>query len=428
MSTNDRRVVVTGLGVCAPEALQVNDLHQLLLANRSGVRHFPELAKLGFSCQIGGMPNLEAVELENYFSRPWLKGLNSKGLVYAALSGKEAWLDAGLPLDMEGRDADTGIVFGAGILGIDKLREAIHKVDQGEVRRLGSTTVLQTMTSGASAYLAGMFGCGNRVSANSAACSTGTEAIALGFDWIRQGKAKRMLVGSTSEGGPYVWGGFDAMRILPRKYNDRPTEASRPMSASASGFVPSCGAGALVLEELESAKEREVEIYAEIEAAVVNSGGQREGGSFTSPNPRAVLECIDKTIEESRTPPDQIDAINGHLTATGGDLAEIKAWHEAFHKRGQALPFTNSFKGHIGHALAAAGSIESVGCVLQLKHQVVYGNHNLTDVHPDIAGFASSSLLQKSQPTSLRRVIKASFGFGDVNACLIFRDWPEPKA
>jgi 3-oxoacyl-(acyl-carrier-protein) synthase len=413
------------LGVCAPEALRTSELHELLLKKQSGIRHHQELSDLGFSCQIGGMPNLEQVVLEDYFDRAWLKGLNSKGLIYAALSGKEAWLDAGLPIDKEGRDADTGIVFGAGILGIDKLREAIHKVDQGEVRRLGSTTVLQTMTSGASAYLAGMFGCGNRVSANSSACSTGTEAIALGYDWIRQGKAKRMLVGSTSEGGPYVWGGFDAMRILPRKFNDRPTEASRPMSASASGFVPSCGAGALVLEEMESAKARGAGIYAEIEAAAVNGGGQREGGSFTAPNPLAVRDCINEVIEKSGVHPQGIDVINGHLTATAGDLSEIKAWYDVFHKSRTTLPFINSFKGHLGHALAAAGSIESVGCVLQLKHQVIYGNRNLSDLHPQIAELASSDLQQESQSVPLRRVIKASFGFGDVNACLIFRQWSD---
>ena len=423
MSSNTRRVVITGIGVCAPSALTASDLHDLLLNNRSGIQHYPELAELGFSCQIGGMPELDSIDLANYFDRVWLKGLNSKGLIYAALCGKEAWNDARLPIDSEQRDPETGIVFGAGILGIDKLREAIHRVDDGEVRRLGSTTVLQTMTSGASAYLAGLLGCGNRVSANSSACSTGTEAVALGFDWIRQGKAKRMLVGSTSEGGPYVWGGFDAMRILPRKYNDRPTEASRPMSASASGFVPSCGAGALVLEDLESAIERGAAIYAEVEAAVVNSGGQREGGSFTAPNPRAVQECIDNTITQSGVDPSYIDAINGHLTATRGDLAEVQAWQKAFKNKGASLPKINSFKGHIGHALAAAGSIEVVGCVLQLHHQVVYGNRNLSDVLPEIADIAGTSALQQSESSAVNRIIKASFGFGDVNACLIFRKW-----
>ena len=96
MSSNTRRVVVTGMGVCAPGALEVSQLHELLFSNQSSIRHFPELAQLGFSCQIGGMPDLSKVQLDDYFDRAWLKGLASKGLIYAALSGREAWIDAGL--------------------------------------------------------------------------------------------------------------------------------------------------------------------------------------------------------------------------------------------------------------------------------------------------------------------------------------------
>ena len=423
MSSNTRRVVITGIGVCAPSALSASDLHDLLLNNRSGIQHYLELAELGFSCQIGGMPELDSIDLANYFDRVWLKGLNSKGLIYAALCGKEAWNDARLPIDSEQRDPETGIVFGAGILGIDKLREAIHKVDDGEVRRLGSTTVLQTMTSGASAYLAGLLGCGNRISANSSACSTGTEAVILGADWIKQGKAKRMLVGSTSEGGPYVWGGFDAMRVLPRSFNDKADQASRPMSATAAGFVPSCGAGALVLEDLDAAVERGATIYAEFLSGSLNAGGQREGGSLTAPNPKAVRDCIRDTIKKSGLNASEIDTINGHLTATKGDVAEIAAWTEVFAEQQADLPPINSFKGHLGHALAASGSIELVACVNQLKHQVIYGNRNCVDLHPEIAKMAGDRVLQTSRSQSLDVVIKASFGFGDVNASVIFKKW-----
>ena len=121
---------------------------------------------------------------------------------------------------------------------MDKFREAVYKVDEGNVRRLGSTAVIQTMASGISAYLGGILGAGNQVTTNSSACTTGTEAVLLGYERIASGKATRMLVGSCSDSGPYVWGGFDAMRILPTKFNENPTKASRPMSASASGFVP----------------------------------------------------------------------------------------------------------------------------------------------------------------------------------------------
>src|SRR5690606_20373291 len=128
-----------------------------------------------------------------------------------------------------------------------------------------------------------------------------------------------MLVGSCGESGPYVWGGFDAMRILPGKFNDDPESASRPMSASAAGFVPGSGAGALLLETRESALQRGAKIYAEIIGGAVNSGGQRGGGSMTAANSTAVEKCIISAVKNSGISPNDIDAINGHLTATTRD-------------------------------------------------------------------------------------------------------------
>ena len=295
-------------------------------------------------------------------------------------------------------------------------------LDAGKVRRLGSTSVVQTMASGISAYLGGILGCGNQVTTNSSACSTGTEAIVMGYERIQQGKVKRMLVGSCSDSGPYVWGGFDAMRILPRKYNDNPEEASRPMSASASGFVPGSGAGALVLESLESALERGAPIYAEVLGGAVNSGGQRAGGSMTAPNNEAVQRCIRTAVENSGIKPTAIDAINGHLTATGKDATEVLNWTEALGLTKANFPFMNSFKSLFGHCLAAAGSIESVGAVLQLKEQCVFGNRNSEDLHLEIDKLVPKDKIpQQTVKNKLNIVAKASFGFGDVNACVIFK-------
>jgi 3-oxoacyl-[acyl-carrier-protein] synthase I len=221
---------------------------------KSGIRFFKELEELKFSCQIGGKPEVPPEMLEKYFTPLQLRGLNSSGIVYGVIAGMDAWKDAGLkPAPEDGADYDSGIIFGTGILGVDKFREGIYLIDSGKTRRLGSTTVIQTMASGISAYLGGILGCGNQVTTNSSACTTGTEAVIMAYDRIKAGKAKRMLAGSCGEDGPYVWGGFDAMRILPGNYNEKPDKASRPMSASASGFVPGSGAGALLLEDYETA-------------------------------------------------------------------------------------------------------------------------------------------------------------------------------
>ncbi|WP_350285767.1 beta-ketoacyl-[acyl-carrier-protein] synthase family protein [uncultured Croceitalea sp.] len=417
------RVVVTGLGVCAPNGVGLSGFETAMTKGISGISFHEQLKKLIFSCQIAGKPNIEDVDLNNYFTKVQLKGLDASGLVYGVMAGKDAWRDAGLHTpDTDGDpDWDTGVIFGTGILGVDKFRDAIYKVDAGDVRRLGSTAVIQTMASGISAFLGGILAAGNLVTTNSSACTTGTEAILMGYERIRSGQAVRMLVGSCSDSGPYVWGGFDAMRILPRNYNDDPTSASRPMSASASGFVPGSGAGALVLESLESALARGATIYGEILGGNSNSGGQRSGGSMTAPNSMAVQRCIRAAMANANILPEAIDTINGHLTATTKDPAEIQNWSQALGLKGEDFPMINSFKGHFGHCLAAAGSIECVAVLLQLKNQRLYGNLNCNDIHPDILNtIAETRIPKKTMDYPIKISAKASFGFGDVNACIIF--------
>ena len=417
-----RRVVITGLGVCAPNGIGLIDFTSALQNGKSGIRFQPKLQELEFGCQIAGEPLVKDNFVNQYFTPLQLRGLNASGIVYGVIAGTDAWRDAGLQISpKETPDWDSGILFGTGILGVDKFRESIHLVDEKNVRRLGSTTVLQTMASGISAYLGGILGCGNQVTTNSSACTTGTEGILMAYDRIASGRAERILTGSCSDSGPYVWGGFDAMRILPRKYNSNPTQASRPMSASAAGFVPGSGAGALVLESLESAQHRGARIYAEVLGGAVNSGGQRASGSMTAPNSEAVQRCIVQAIENAGIQTSDIDTINGHLTATAKDPSEIENWCHALGRSGSDFPYINSFKGLFGHCLAAAGSIESVGTILQLHHDQIFGNVNCEDVHPAIAKkIFSVKIPTKTMAYSPKFLAKASFGFGDVNACVIF--------
>ncbi|WP_419211647.1 beta-ketoacyl-[acyl-carrier-protein] synthase family protein [Maribacter sp. X9] len=419
----NRRVVITGLGVCAPNGVGLKDFTQALLDGKSGIRHQPILEKLGFGCQVAGEPLVKDNLIDHYFTPLERRGLNATGIVYGVIAGMDAWEDAGLVKNTTSEPTwDRGILFGTGILGVDKFREAIHLIDEGNVRRLGSTSVIQTMASGISAYLGGQLGCGNQVTTNSAACTTGTEGILMAYERIVQGKAEIMLTGSCSDSGPYVWGGFDAMRILPRGYNDNPCEASRPMSASASGFVPGSGAGALVLESLERAQKRGARIYAEVLGGEVNSGGQLGEGSMTAPNSMAVQRCIKNAVFNAGIATADVDVINGHLTATSKDAFEIENWSQALNRIGAEFPYINSFKGTVGHCLAAAGSIECVGALLQFKHHVVFKNVNCDDLHPTITEIvAAHKIPRETLDYSPKIMAKASFGFGDVNACVIFK-------
>ena len=418
-----RRVVVTGLGVCAPNGVGLSDFTQSLLDGKSGIRHQPILEKLGFGCQIAGEPLVKDNFIDNYFTPLERRGLNATGIVYGVIAGVDAWKNAGLEKNKtEEPSWERGILFGTGILGVDKFREAIHLIDDGSVRRLGSTSVIQTMASGISAYLGGLLGCGNQVTTNSAACTTGTEGIIMAFERISLGKAEIILTGSCSDSGPYVWGGFDAMRILPRDYNNNPSQASRPMSASASGFVPGSGAGALVLESLESAQKRGAHLYAEVLGGEINSGGQLGEGSMTAPNSIAVQRCIRQAMYNSGIEASDVDVINGHLTATSKDALEIENWSKALNRSGKDFPYINSFKGTVGHCLAAAGSIESVATILQFQEKVVFKNINCDDIHTEIQSLISEDRIpRKTMGHNPKIIAKASFGFGDVNACVIFK-------
>lgn len=419
----NNRVVITGLGVVAPNGIGISEFSRAISRGISGITYQQQLADLHFSCCIAGSPQISEEKKLEYLTPLQLRGFNSSGIMFGCIAGIDAWKDAGFSVSSDSElDFDTGTIFGTGTSGVEKFREAIYKLDDQQVKRLGSTVVVQTMASGISAFLGGILGLGNQVTTNSSACTTGTEAILMGYERIKNGQAKRMLVGSCSDEGPYIWGGFDAMRVMTYKSNETPEKGSRPMSATAAGFVPGAGAGALVLESLDSAIERKATIYAEVLGGHINSGGQRQGGTMTAPNAEAVQDCIRRAIVNANISASEIDTINGHLTATAKDPLEIQNWSKALNRNAGDFPYINSLKSMVGHCLAAAGSIESVATVLQLKDQFIFPNINCEDIHPEISSIINADkIVRDIIRTDINIAAKASFGFGDVNACIIFK-------
>ena len=421
----DNRVVVTGLGVVAPNGVGLTAFTDAIKKGISGIKHDPQLEQLQFSCQITGKPELSDSLIAQYFTALELRNFNSTGILYGVIAGMDAWKNAGLTiLEGEEPDWDSGTIFGTGTSGIEKFRESIYKVDDLQLRKLGSTVVAQTMASGISAYLGGKLGFGNQTTTNSSACITGTESILMAYERIKSGQATKMLAGSTSDSGPYIWAGFDAMKVCTYKHNQSPEQGSRPMSASASGFVPGSGAGAVVLESLNSALKRGATIYAEILGGHINSGGQRGTGTMTAPNSIAVQRCIKRALQNAGINASQVDAINGHLTATSKDATEIQNWSIALNRKGLDFPYTNSLKSITGHCLSAAGSIECVASILQLHQDFIFPNVNCEDLNPEISDIVDSNKIpQRLLNSNVNIVAKASFGFGDVNACVILKKY-----
>ena len=421
-----RRIVVTGIGVIAPNGNGLEEYRRALREGVSGIRHQPLLEELKFGCTVGGIPQGADEIATEYFEPDELLAMNSSHR-YGCVAAVDAWTDAGFERPEAGDDHiywEAGTILGTGVGGLDTTGEKlVPMTDAGRVRRLGSTIVEQVMGSGVSARVAGMLALGNQVTSNSSACSTGLEAIIDGYRRIAGGRADRMLCGGSEGSSHYAWAGFDSMRVLCRNHNDEPEKASRPLSASAGGFVPGSGAGLLHLESLESAQGRGARIYAEVLGGAINCGGHRGGGSMTAPNSEGVRRCIHQAVEDASIDPDEVDAINGHLTATGADPREVASWAKALERTPDTFPAITSTKSMIGHGLGAAGGLEAVACILMLEGGFVHPSLNCEDMHPEIEQYAASIPHVVREMPELNTIIKAGFGFGDVNSCAIFRKW-----
>src|SRR6195952_2528677 len=416
----NKRVVVTGLGVVSPNGVGVPAFLNAIQKGISGIKFVPLYEELHMSCQVAGLPDFEWESLRKYISEVTFYGLKGTNIGYGITAALDAWTDSGMAFDTDEPRWETGCVFGNSTPDTQAMKIVISRVDNKEAKKLGSRVVEQTMNSGVTSYISGRLGLGNKVITNSSACATGTQAILMGYEYIKHGYAKRMVVGSSEHVDPYVFGTFDSMRVLSRKFNDRPEQASRPMSATAGGFVPGSGAAALILEDLDFALERGATIYAEVLGGSSNSGGQRMGGTMTAANSTGVIRCINEALSNSGIAADQIDLISGHLTATNADRQEIQNWTKALNRSGEDFPLTNSLKSMIGHSLSAAGSIETVASILQIVHGFVHPNINFEDPNPEITNLVSLDKLPvKMIKKEVNIVAKANFGFGDVNSCLI---------
>lgn len=415
-----RRVVITGMGVVSPNGIGLPGFLHAIKNGISGIKFIPQYEELRLSCQVAGLPGFVWENLANYLSEVTLHGLRGTNIGYGLVAALDAWADSGMAYETGQARWETGCVFGNSTADTEAMKNVITRVDNKEARKLGSRVVEQAMNSGVTSYISGRLGLGNKVITNSAACATGTQAILMGYEYIKHGYADRMLTGSTEHVDPYVFGAFDSMRVLSRKFNDQPEKSSRPMSLSAGGFVPGSGAAALILEELEFARKRGARIYAEVLGGASNSGGQRQGGTMTAASSEGVIRCIKDALTSAGTEPAQIDLISGHLTATHADKQEIQNWSVALGRRGRDFPVTNSLKSMIGHCLSAAGSIETVASILQIIHNFVHPNINLEDPNPEILEIAGvDNLPVKMMEKDVNIVAKANFGFGDVNSCLI---------
>jgi 3-oxoacyl-(acyl-carrier-protein) synthase len=430
-----KRIVVTGVGAVAPNGLGMADYRAALKAGKSGISFHEELKKLNFACQIGGKPPVGPDEAEALIPDADLAKLN-EAMVYATMAAVEAARMSGVPVDLKKGyqstpvDWDTGTIIGCGIGGMDTMCDEMAPVlvaageqDPGMgCRPMGTDIVPKIMESSVSVAVGKFLGLGGQTTTNSSACNTGTEALFEAFKHMQLGYSESMYAGGAEGTHAGTWSGFDAMRdVLCSKFNDMPEKGSQPMGAGACGFVPAGGAGVLRLETLEHAQKRGAKILVELVAAYCNSGGQRDGGTMTFPNPDGVARCIRRVLKDSGVDPKRISLINGHLTSTGADPREVASWIKALELPLDKFPLIQSTKSMIGHTLGAAGALECAAVVDQIVGGYVHPSINSENVHPQIP--IGASIPHEMKTKELEYVIKASFGFGDVNGCLLFKRW-----
>lgn len=419
------RIVVTGMGILAPNAHGLDDYSTALREGRSGIRFVQELADLGFGCQVAGIP-VGVEELKSAYFLPEALSRMSEVMLFSAIAAIDCWRDAGFEVpahDSDEVDWETGAVIGTGAGSHDTLGNKVVPLVNGKrIRRLGGSTTEQIMVSGVSANIGGMLGLGGPVTTNASACSTGTESVLLAAQILRQGRVKRMLAAAAEGASAYTWGPLDSMFVMVRDFNDRPAEACRPMSATAAGFAPSAGAGAILLETLESAEERGARIYAELLGGYANSGGQRQGGSITAPNPEGIRRCIRGALADAGVEARDVDAVNGHLTGTMADPMEIECWRTALSREASTMPWIQATKSLVGHGLGAAGAFECVASILELHEGFLHPSVNCEDLHAAIEPYADR-VVREAREEEIRVLAEASFGFGDINGCLILGKW-----
>ncbi len=407
-----RRVVITGLGTVNPLGNSVHESWGALCAGRSGIGPISKFDAADFHTRIAG-------ELKNFDP---LQFVNKKEhrryddfIIYALAGAEMAMADAGLSIGGAAAER-TGVIVGSGIGGlttIEKLKETMQQHGPGKLSPFAVPSVLANLAAG---HVSIRFGAKGPINCTVTACAAGTNAIGEAFWMIQRGHADAMIAGGTEAAVcPMCVAGFNAMRAISVR-NDRPEAASRPFDRDRDGFVIGEGCGIVILEELGEALKRGARIYAEIAGFGLTS----DAFHMAAPPPghEGAARSMRLALQDGGVPPDEIDYINAHGTATPlNDLYETQAIKAVFGAHSRNL-LVSSTKSMTGHLLGGAGGVEAIVCARAIQDGVVPPTINLD--HPD-AECDLDYVPHQSRKRDVRAALSNTFGFGGVNAVLLFR-------
>jgi 3-oxoacyl-[acyl-carrier-protein] synthase II len=413
-------IVITGMGAVSPLGVGVDVNWQALLAGRSGIVPNTRFDVTDFACKIAGLvPGKEApngFDPTRYVDPKDVKKMDVF-IQYGLGAADEALRQSGWVADTPQKQAVTGTIIGSGVGGSPVMAEAVETIMTKGPRRLSPFTVPSFLANLAAGWISIKYGFKGPIGAPVTACAASAQAIGDAMRLIRTGEAEVMVCGG-AEGSvdPISIGGFAASRALDTSHNDTPTEASRPFDKGHSGFVLSEGAAVVVIEKLSHALARGAKPL----AIAAGYGTSADAYHLTagSPDGAGAQVAMNNAIRNAGLNPDDIGYVNAHATSTEvGDNAEINGIRAVFGDRGQSLA-VSSTKSSTGHMLGAAGAIEAVISILALRHQMLPPTLNLHD--PEEVAKQFDLVPLKAKAKALKHVLSNSFGFGGVNASLVF--------
>ena len=409
---NERRVVVTGIGMISPLGVGNEATWQGLLEGRSGIGPITKFDASAYAARIAG--EVKGFDPENWIEKKEVK--KSDTFIHYAVAAAQMAVDDA-KLDPKSEDGDrVGVIIGSGIGGLPLIEEMHRKLMERGPARISPFFIPGLIVNLATGQISIRFGAKGPSSAPATACATGAHAIGDAFKIIQRDDADVMFAGgSEAVVTPLAVGGFAAMRALSTR-NDEPERASRPWDRDRDGFVMGEGSGVLILEEREHALARGAQVYCEL----VGYGMTSDAYHITSPSEDGdgMVRVMRRALKDAGLQPSDIEYINAHGTSTSvGDRIETKAIKSVFGEHAYKLA-VSSTKSMTGHLLGAAGGLESAIAAMAIREGVLPPTINLEN--PDEGCDLDYVPNVARQAPGLRHVLSNSFGFGGTNATLIF--------
>jgi 3-oxoacyl-[acyl-carrier-protein] synthase II len=410
--TGRRRVVVTGIGAITPIGLERDGLWQGLRRGQSAVGPVTRFDASQFRSQV-------AAEVRDFVASDHIEAKRAKRLdrfgQFSVVAARMALEDAAIDLAREDRDR-LGATMGSALGGVAFAEEQSKRFLEGGLRAVDPIVALAVYGGAASCNIAIEFGISGPNSTNAMSCASGTMAVGDGFRLIRDGYADAMLCGgSETPLAPLCYGAFALIRAMSTR-NDDPGHASRPFDKDRDGFVMGEAAVVLVLEEYTRAVARGAPMYAEI----VGYGTTNDAFHMTAPLPNGTqaARSIRMALKDAELAPNEIGYVNAHGSSTPlNDPTETSAIKQVFGDWAYRVPVSGT-KGYYGHALGASGAVEAAICALSLTHEWLPPTINLEQ--PD-SGCDLDYIPGVGRDKGVEYMLSNSFGFGGINASLVFR-------